>query len=470
MPDAAGDEWKYQTCGFNYVAGHFSACNLEHPPLAKIILGIGLHLFGDTLTTGRVVVGAFSVATAVVLYLLLRDIAGWGWGLVGAALWGLTPQAGVENGTMLEVFRISRFGLLDPFMCFFFALALLTGWRYLQRGGRLWPFLLGFACVAAACSKEVGVLIAPTLIGGALYVRMRWHRRHIRDEVAWLVGGGVVAFVASYALLGVSGTWSEISYMIQFQLAHAHIGTTPVFNGHIYLMAPWWSNFRYAIDGLTWPLAILFTIAGIAGLIAKRWVSLYALAPSLLIYLVTAHSHLSYPYYWIDCEPGIIVAVTVGLAYLYERRTTRGVTVVAGGAVVGVLGVVLFWGIVTATPGPYRTAARHIQCAGSCEVFYVGYEGILQNYVPGIVTLARPDGSVEIFRSADSSDVIPFAPPVQNPAEPNYVVIDPRSPLGEFTFRKAVDEFEARASLLGYRKLPTAGRLLIWKKTASSPG
>ena len=54
--DAAPDEFTYRTCGAAYVHGTFS-CNLEHPPLAKEILGIGSWIFGDSVTAGRATTG-----------------------------------------------------------------------------------------------------------------------------------------------------------------------------------------------------------------------------------------------------------------------------------------------------------------------------------------------------------------------------------------------------------------------------
>src|SRR5580658_729776 len=58
--DAAPNKYTYRSCGDAYAHGAFG-CNLEHPPLAKELIGIGTALFGDTVTVGRVTTALFAI-------------------------------------------------------------------------------------------------------------------------------------------------------------------------------------------------------------------------------------------------------------------------------------------------------------------------------------------------------------------------------------------------------------------------
>jgi len=467
VPDASGDEGIYLHCGYQYVSGHLTQvvagatvpCNFEHPPLAKEILGLGLHLFGNTLTVGRSVTALFGIGTALFLYLVVRDLVGWRGGLVAATLWGLTPQAGVENGVTTHALRISRFAILDPYLCFFFALALLAGWRLRHRGTLPWALTLGVATAGAALSKEVGIMIAPLVIVAAL--SHRWRRDGVGPTMRLAGGvllGGVATAVLAYLPFGWSGAWSEIHFMWTFQLAHTHSGTPGILRGHYYVFMPWWADVWYAITGMGWWFAGLLTIGVLAGLAHRHAAVWYALLPSLALYLVTAASRLTYPFYWIDVEPGLVVVAAVGIMALLERGATKIRSAVFGAVALVVIGG-LASSLATVQSGPYLRVAQQIHCTEGCVVDYVSFVNVLENYVSGTAQLARPGHGSDVFYSIGSPVVVSST---HAPA-PNWIVIDPSSPIAQFEFKSAVDYFEANARRLGYEAVPTSTRLLLWR-------
>jgi 4-amino-4-deoxy-L-arabinose transferase-like glycosyltransferase len=156
-------------------------CNLEHPLLAKEIIGVFGAPFGGSIDATRLVTAVFAIVTAAFCYLFVTDCTDRVGGLIAAAAWGLLPQAGIEGNTTLEAVRINRFGLLDPFVACFVALALWTGWRWTTRGGVLWAVLTGAACVGAACSKAPGALVAPVICLVPLIARR--HQRAVLCEL-----------------------------------------------------------------------------------------------------------------------------------------------------------------------------------------------------------------------------------------------------------------------------------------------
>ncbi|HEY5980534.1 MAG TPA: glycosyltransferase family 39 protein [Microlunatus sp.] len=130
----------------------------DHPPAGWIQLAAWLALpdlvgVGVTVATARVVMVAYAVITALLVYRLARQVGlGFGTGLATMLLWGLSP---------LVIFE-SRQVLLDnlqlPWLVGSFVLAT-TSTR------RLWAHVGSGACFGVAVlTKETGLLLAPALL------------------------------------------------------------------------------------------------------------------------------------------------------------------------------------------------------------------------------------------------------------------------------------------------------------------
>ena len=184
-----------------------------HPPLGKMLIGLGMALFGPESTFGwRIAAAVFGTATVLLLYVVARSLTGSiAFASIAAGLMAIDGLAIV----------LSRVALLDIFLTFFILLAfwfvLLDRRRHLARleaafgaapedeGGpprgvvfwnRPWLLAAGAAVGAATAVKWSGVYVAAGL-GVFLVVVDALERRRARRE-GWVTGGllqGAVSFV-----------------------------------------------------------------------------------------------------------------------------------------------------------------------------------------------------------------------------------------------------------------------------------
>jgi len=176
--------------------------NAEHPQLGKLVIALGIQLFGDNPIGWRGSAVLFGTAALLLLYWLVRSAGGSRWlALVVTAL------AAVENLWLVT----GRVAALDvyalPFMLAGAAL-------YLRRH----PVIAGLVLGVGACVKElalyalIALLLLETLRGirwllerrsgwaaGVAWWRQRLARRLVRPLVATIVT--VIVFVSTLAVL-----------------------------------------------------------------------------------------------------------------------------------------------------------------------------------------------------------------------------------------------------------------------------
>lgn len=183
-----------------------------HPPLGKMLIGLGMAIFGPESTFGwRIAAAVFGTATVLVLYLVAKNLSG------SIAFASIAAGLMAIDGLAIA---LSRVALLDIFLTFFI---LLTFWFVLldrrqhlgrlaavlgadgEHGGSaigplLWnrPWLLaaGAAVGAATAVKWSGAYVAAGL-GIYLVVVDALARRRAGRE-GWVAGGilqGAIAFV-----------------------------------------------------------------------------------------------------------------------------------------------------------------------------------------------------------------------------------------------------------------------------------
>jgi len=453
-PDAAPDEDTYRTCAESYLRASFG-CNLEHPPLVKELMALVFLPGGHSITAARVAAAIAAVATALFCYLFVTDVAGRWAGLVAAFAFGALPQRGIEGAITLEAVRIDRYGLLDPFVACFFALALFLGRRWWERGGWRLAVATGAALGAAACSKATGVLVAPVVLLVPLIAAARRHR--FLPEAGAAVAGGLGVAIASYAPLGPTSAVHAIRYMFSFQTSYP--ARTVLVAAHVYLRAPWWSDLSFAIVGITLPVAVALGAAALVGAAGRRGPSLYALGASAsVLFAVGVGLHFAAPHYYLDWEPGLIVGAAIGVAVLWSRRWTRPLAVV-------VLAVFLAGAVTTVresvevAPGAYQLATPAASCKSKCVAAYVGYIDILVNYVPAKEQLVPGppvvlDGRVLVEAKRHGKPYL---------VVPEIVVIDPAVAVLHPGWRRDVTNFELGASRFGYVRAASPGRLEVYR-------
>jgi predicted membrane-bound dolichyl-phosphate-mannose-protein mannosyltransferase len=206
---AMGDEEFYGIDGCWYAFHSKAVCgtgheiNLEHPPLAKWIMSMAMHVGGPTLTSQRIPSVIFGTLSIVVFYLLARR-------LLRSTLGATIASGGLAIDFMHFVH--SRTGMLDIYLLFFVVLALLflvydRDRLFSERAtGRLrpWRVAAGAAAGAATATKWTGLLVLVTLV----FLSVAWESSRRRDRPRRLLTtvreqglGMAVAFLITPALV-----------------------------------------------------------------------------------------------------------------------------------------------------------------------------------------------------------------------------------------------------------------------------
>jgi len=159
--------------------------NYEHPPLAKILIGVSIFLFGDTLSGARLLGALMGVTAVVLLFFIARRLFGCFYmGFLSASL------LAVET---LHI-GMSRVAMLDIYMLFFemtgFAGLLLFGDRFKVS----YP-LSGLMFGAAIASKWLGIYGFLAAAAYIVYDIMHSKRRSRRSRIFFAVIGLFLAFL-----------------------------------------------------------------------------------------------------------------------------------------------------------------------------------------------------------------------------------------------------------------------------------
>jgi hypothetical protein len=295
------DEPGYVAVGWAYVHGDFSA-NIEHPPTAKLLMGLAQLVFGQGVTSARIAVGLCVLAGGAILYAWLRPEIGWIGALCAAGAWLLLPH-GVTSGV-----RIDRFGLLDPFMVVFAIAAFAAGWRWFRR--RSW----GWLCLSAVCmglsvtSKVPSAVMIPAILLLPLLERAARPARRVRAVVL----GGIVysAIVAAVVVLVYlpAGVRHSIVAMVRFQLAHRDAGHLVVVAGAATTHPPWWANLLFAVEGMGVATTVVLAVGAVAAFLGRPRTLPVFLATAVLLEWVfqlvvssVALPHYYYAWVWLFC-------------------------------------------------------------------------------------------------------------------------------------------------------------------------
>lgn len=193
--------------------------NLEHPPLGKLLMAGSMKLFGDGPLGWRLTSVLAGMACIVLVYAIVRAVAGDGWLAVLAA-----TIFSFDNLVLVH----SRIGTLDmPYL----ALLLAGAWCWLR--GR--PLLAGIACAVAALIKLPAVygLVALVLLalGKVVSERARqrmWNRAALRGCALLLLGFGIVWFFGLWlldiAVTPYSTPWAHLHHMVSYGFSLSHRG------------------------------------------------------------------------------------------------------------------------------------------------------------------------------------------------------------------------------------------------------
>ena len=461
VADYSPDEWVYSSCGYQLVTSS-KFCNAGHPPLTKIWFGVWEYLFGDTIRVARVAAGLVAIATAVLIYLLVRRVLDWRWGLVGAALWGLTPQAGGTGNVTDLVVRISRYALLEPLLCFFVVLAIYAGWRWRQEERSRWAALTAFAAVAAALSKELGIVAAPVLVAVPAAACWWGHRSRVKRDVGALAGGALSAVIATFAVFGPIGGATNVLSFLRALPKGGGVVAHSVLNGRLVDPAPWWLGLRYMQLGMSTALIVVVVVGVAFGLHSARtrFLVVYCLSVSTVMIVALIVSRREIDFYWIAWEPPLLIAATVGLGDAVLDRWRRW-AVWPALAVVTVLMVLTVIDVATLSPGPYHRAAHEVRCTSPCVVLSLGRQFLPNLY--GLNSVVGVSGGTQsIIRGAGSRVVIPMGTLTSTQRLARYVFVD-TSAVSYLLVKSRMPAALTRMGQLGYRRLATYETLSVYE-------
>jgi 4-amino-4-deoxy-L-arabinose transferase-like glycosyltransferase len=303
------DEDVYATAAHQYLDGRYGL-NLEHPPLAKYLMGVLELVFGQGIDSARILSGLCVVGGAAVTFLWLRREIGWWGALIPAGMWLLLPR-GVQGDPM----RIDRYALLDPTMVFFMIAGLAAGWTWVRSERWWWAAIAGALMAASVTSKVSAAVVLPVFV----LLPLLWRRPRIM-----LVGAG--AFVGAFAVVFLTvyapvGLVRGVTFMLDFQGRHDDRGHLVNLLGTVYRYPPWWAGLAFAYLGLgllTVVLLALGLLAAVGALIRGPWRLIVFLGSAWLLMLVfylqisnVALATYYYPWIWFA-----VVLAGIGIAWL----------------------------------------------------------------------------------------------------------------------------------------------------------
>ena len=318
------DEKLYANVGWEYVHGRVTR-NLEHPPLAKYLIGAFELAFGHSAGGARAAAVAATLGTALVLWRWAWREAGWWCGVLAGGMWLLLPHRTVGLGQ-----RLDRYAMLEPFVAFFAVLALYCGWRW-ARGGR-WPWVLatGFAVAAAGTAKPNGFMVVPVIAAGVLLCRPSW-----RTLGQLAVGGLVAAATAAAVYLPVHDPVGAVRFLMWAQSRHSRIGHRVQVRGVVYPHhPPWWADLWFTQQAFGAALAGALAVAAVAAVALRREALVIWLAAGTGSFLIFQSfvSGVILPHYFLIWLPEPTLLAALGGYELVRAGRLRGPRTFLAGA------------------------------------------------------------------------------------------------------------------------------------------
>jgi hypothetical protein len=210
------DEPVYVAAAAVYLDEHNLAFNAEHPPLGKLLIGIGVALADPHLDAGyrskqygfaghflyesgndperlmlfaRLPIVVLTLLFGLVVFAFARDLAGSGAGLVALALYAFSPDVIAHGSLATNDLPAAGFLLTSAW------LAWRARWhpvRYLALAG---------LALGAAVATKMNALAAVPVVAALTFLSLWYHHRHVRGvghtrpstSIAALAAAGVVA-------------------------------------------------------------------------------------------------------------------------------------------------------------------------------------------------------------------------------------------------------------------------------------
>jgi 4-amino-4-deoxy-L-arabinose transferase-like glycosyltransferase len=379
------DEWVYANAGYDYLSGS-GHHNLEHPPFAKLLIGVSEHLFGFSTTSARIPAASAAILTGVALALIARRLVGSWVAFSVFALWICLPHP-------VAGLRIDRFALLDCFAASLAAWAVWLALRLVDRPSPHRAVLVGGVAGLAAAAKLPGGLVLVAVVAYLLVERVK--ARYLLVTVA----AAPVAFLLTYLPLRVDPV-STLRFMWRFQQHESTIGFPLVVAGRVFQHPPWWTPFWFAWHAAP-SLSVVIVISAVIGLLAvpRRVGLLLGLWLVVPIIVVIAGHGRYFEHYAEIWQPQLVLVATLGLARLARLASWWrwfGVVLVAPMLVYGAVSVV---SIATLQRGDYALVGDLLRTTTATSVDVSGAPTSLIGYLcPGVqVITAGPRNHAGVY-------------------------------------------------------------------------
>ena len=360
----AFDEFFFGVLGVNFLHGDFERTVGVHPYLAVYLIGLAPAIL-DEFGTGvvRVAPATAGLATAGVLFVFARRVAGPRAAVAAAALWILVPHAAIMAGAPLAAVKIERFGLLDPFMAFFDAAALYAGWRWAESERWPWAVATGLAVGLATSSKLIGALALVPILATVLVAGGDRRRRLQQAAVAVLLCPAVLWLSFAGAIGEASERMRDILDQARDQDAAGHAA---VVAGRVYLEPPWWSDAWFMWKGVGPPATLALCALALVGVAAapRRLASLLGLAVAVPFACLALLYSISLPHYYLVWMAPLTLLAALGLDALLRRGRVPAVAAAVLLVPLAVAGAGTVADVATMEPGDYRLAAAQIARTG----------------------------------------------------------------------------------------------------------
>lgn len=296
-----------------------------HPPLGKLIIALGLKLFGDTSFTWRLMPAIFGTLLIILGYFTGKELSSKRVGLYTAGIMALDG--------MLLVY--SRTGLIDIFLVFFILLSFYFFLKFINTQKLHWIILAGAAVGLASSVKYIGALILIVFLVMILTKHASW-RKNIWKYFVFLVALPLSIYLAFFLFnFGPKNFFSQV-YEWQMQSFNYNIGLKDT---HPYgskwwswflLLRPIWLYFKetngqnIGVDGIGNPLAWWSSIVVIPlliwGMALKYKNHLVILAGFLVFLLFWAPFNRVLFFY--HAMPSFIF-LTLGISLWFERLVLK---------------------------------------------------------------------------------------------------------------------------------------------------
>ena len=341
--DWLGDELTYHFAGWEYAQGNF-AHNFDHPFTGKLVLGAAQSVLGSTQGQARLVPAIASMLTGLLIFALLRPVAGLVAALVGLGGWLVLPHS--APGVPV---RIDRFGLLEPLLALLVFTAVAAGWQWTTRSSWPWALATGAAAGLAVTTKATALLVLPVVVLTAVVVRR--DERAVAQTLGCLTLAQLVA-IGSYAVAGSRGA-EAVRYMFEKQAAHHDAGHLVTVAGVEYVHPPWWSHLWWQTQSYGTAGTVAIVLLALAGVVGGGRLGRYLLAAVLFpLAGLSFGVGFALPFYYLVWQPPLMALVGIGAGRLCRRWAGR---VVASAALVPllVLGVTTSGELLDLRPSSY---------------------------------------------------------------------------------------------------------------------